>query len=88
MGETSNNQFPFRRHHFNHLAQVHGQDIADQILYMHQHQLRNGGINPAAIETVFPNGPAGEIDEEMLIKGVLPNFYAWHQQGGSGIIEP
>jgi len=72
------NQLPLERHHFNAIAQVHGQETADQVLAMHRFQLENGGVNPVTVELVFQDG---EMDEHMLIEHVLANFTAWKRFG-------
>jgi hypothetical protein len=61
MKEIGANQFPFRREHIKYIAIELGPDAADSVVAMHQEQIDGGGINPAAVNVVFPEGPEGKI---------------------------
>ena len=76
--EARANQFPFSNHHFNALKQVKSGEFAGRVALMDQTYQIHGGCNPNAVELVFPEGPDGPLDEDML-ELILNNFNAWHE---------
>jgi len=70
------NQLPIKKRHINSIAQVHGLDTALEVAMMQKIYNSEGGVNPNAVEAVFPDGSSGDIDEAQLFK-CLGNFRAW-----------
>ena len=79
-GEIPSNHLPICQVDIRHLAQVYGEDIAENIRITAQEVRRRGGINPLAARLVAPEGKEGPLDEEQLFR-VAGNLAVWWSEG-------
>lgn len=70
------NQLPIGRVEINHLAQIYGEEIAENVRLVAQEARRQGGINPTGVELILPEGPNGNLCEHELFR-IVGNLATW-----------
>lgn len=78
-GEIAANLLPICQTDIRHLAQVYGEDVAENIRIVAQEVRRRGGINPQAVELIVPEGKDGPLDERQLFR-TAGNLATWWTQ--------
>jgi hypothetical protein len=75
------NEIPILQRHIRNMSQAHG-DMGEVIAESSRfavHLIRQqGGINPNARLSVFPEGPEGPFNEEAWLR-VIGNLAVWHE---------
>lgn len=78
--EFRRNELPVSQGDIKHLAETYGEHIAESSRFYVQVIRLQGGINPKAIECVFPEGRDGTMDEDQLFR-ILVNVAMWNEIG-------
>ena len=74
--DFSKNEIPLCQSDIRHIAQVHGAEAAANTEITVQTIRRQGGVNPNAVSTVFPEGVDKAFDEAALMQ-IIGNMAVW-----------
>lgn len=70
------NELPICRTDIAEIADTLGEQVAENARFVTQCIRREGGVNPMAVDFVFPEGREGPIDHQALLT-VIANYAIW-----------